>query len=972
MRTAGRAGTRLGRHCSVVAVLIAVAVTGCSERRSEQYRIQGDSYLRLGKRVEAEESYRNASRANPANLPAKQGLGRCLIMDGKLPEALACFEEAINTSPQSAECYWAAAHLLLRMGKPNEAVALAQRLEGVDAESGGVLHASLLSQTGKPAESSALLTKVCERFPNSAPARMHLAAAALTAGDAAKAEQELKLVLEKLDPGSVGAQMLMVEIANAQGSLATLIDRLSKQAAQNEDQALVLSHALMMAKRVEEGEAAVREALKHDPRDGWASFVLGSHLLGQGRQKEAMLLLDASEDVLPMEAAVARSLAAARTTSAASFHAGTPSVPPAAPAAPATGEDWQSLWRQAALGRLLENRAQYATAEGSHLNETMVLAAFFRGNAALMDELAQKLSPDSPLTAFLKAMRERNPKGVVDALEPWNKQEGELRLMAQNALGYAMGLAGDRAKAVALLSGCRRSFPENGVSLLNLAQVFRAGGMPEFAARALRQLTALYPQNIETQLLLVNVLREAGDHKGARQAAEIAYALFPESREANLTICGVYVDAGELALARTIVDRYLKVHSDDPDMQLALTSVLLRAGNTQEAAEVLGRVPASGDAAARAMVMKALCGTASQEWKSVLDTAGAADPLTLPLPARFCCIAAQLKTGQTQEAIALLKQPEKTEPYGGHPGAVLLQALGQTTVPLSDAESSLSKAIAAKTEIAGDFAAALACQLAQLHDDAYLAYKRVDAAIAGSQDPLLDLLFRSLSRSVRNKDAVQEASSLAEKHAARPKAWLGLATVLEDLGDAAGERDALQKAAEVGKESPEVALSRGNYFLRQKDMNNAISEFRHLLGLRPEDSMASNNLAYCLLLSGGDIQEVLRLAEAAAKGMPRDPRVLHTLGVAQLRTGNLEESRKNLTAALEMLPGTPALLLDYGQLLLAQGKQEEGLRHIDASLLYTRELGLDFDRKAEAEEILAKNRPKSEEKSAPPVPPAST
>jgi len=76
--------------------------------------------------------------------------------------------------------------------------------------------------------------------------------------------------------------------------------------------------------------------------------------------------------------------------------------------------------------------------------------------------------------------------------------------------------------------------------------------------------------------------------------------------------------------------------------------------------------------------------------------------------------------------------------------------------------------------------------------------------------------------------------------------------------------------------------------------------------------------------------------------------------LAQIRSGNAEEGRKNLIFALEQRPGDPSMLLDFGQLLISEGRQEEGKNYVRLSLIYADQLGLSFDRKAEAEAIAGK------------------
>ncbi|NIA15327.1 MAG: tetratricopeptide repeat protein, partial [Nitrospiraceae bacterium] len=93
MNLTHRAGIYCFARCAIVAMLGGLLILGCSERRSQQYRLQGDTYLRLYKYEEAAEAYQNAIQSNPENAPARIGLGRCMAAVGKPEDALASFQE---------------------------------------------------------------------------------------------------------------------------------------------------------------------------------------------------------------------------------------------------------------------------------------------------------------------------------------------------------------------------------------------------------------------------------------------------------------------------------------------------------------------------------------------------------------------------------------------------------------------------------------------------------------------------------------------------------------------------------------------------------------------------------------------------------------------------------------------------------------------------------------------------------------
>ena len=196
---------------------------------------------------------------------------------------------------------------------------------------------------------------------------------------------------------------------------------------------------------------------------------------------------------------------------------------------------------------------------------------------------------------------------------------------------------------------------------------------------------------------------------------------------------------------------------------------------------------------------------------------------------------------------------------------------------------------------------------------------------------------------------VSEARALIQPFTENGQAWLALQSIAQVAGDMETEREALQKAVELAPNDPAILFQRGLLAERQNQPAKAVPEYRRMLEIQPDNPAANNNLAYCLLQVGEDLPEALAMAEKAAKALPGDPNVLHTLGVAQLRSGKLEESKRNLAVALQLRPVEPTLLLDYGQLLVAQGAKDEGLAHIRMALEYADRLGLEFPRRAEAE-----------------------
>jgi tetratricopeptide (TPR) repeat protein len=155
---------------ALVGCAIALMAGGCSGRRSEQYRKQGDTYLRLEKYEEAHEAYQRSLSLNPDNALAKVGQGRLAAVQGNSEAALELLQDAIALEPGNVTAHFETVNVLLAMGDVKNALNLANKLKEKNPEEGECLIATikgrigaLASQTGK--ETSDLPTKTADAAP---------------------------------------------------------------------------------------------------------------------------------------------------------------------------------------------------------------------------------------------------------------------------------------------------------------------------------------------------------------------------------------------------------------------------------------------------------------------------------------------------------------------------------------------------------------------------------------------------------------------------------------------------------------------------------------------------------------------------------------------------------------------------------------------------------------------------------------
>jgi len=311
--------------------------------------------------------------------------------------------------------------------------------------------------------------------------------------------------------------------------------------------------------------------------------------------------------------------------------------------------------------------------------------------------------------------------------------------------------------------------------------------------------------------------------------------------------------------------------------------------------------------------------------------------------------AAMAQSERLQDALGVLTGADGAPAAGPH-SVPIVAALGGA-VELGVEDAALADALATDIAVLGRYAYAVACMEAGLHNAALEGLRALPDALT-TNPAILTMMFEAMAHAVPAPEREAAARQLVADHPAETDAWLGLDRVFESLGDLEGRQEALSKAIELAPDQPRVWRRQALFFDAQEDFDQAVAAYRRLLELMPNDVVAANNLAYALLMSGGNLDEALAQARSAVEQRPANPSFLHTLGLVLLRKGELEQSHRNLKLAVELRPGNPTFLLDFGQVLVARGDVAEGKESIQLALQYADQLGLEFARRTEAEEVV--------------------
>ena len=185
----------------------------------------GIAYLALGRRLEAEASFRRAVRLRPDWTLPMTGLGSLLVDSGKYSEAEVMLGKAIELEPQNYPAYASLAEIRLKSKAASPVLQeLLNKIEPLTNKANPTsslwsARAALENALGKSAAAKSSIAKAIQLDPKNKYALAEIAEIALKEGDIVRAA-DAATSLEKLAPDAVGTKFLRVRILAAEGKVS--------------------------------------------------------------------------------------------------------------------------------------------------------------------------------------------------------------------------------------------------------------------------------------------------------------------------------------------------------------------------------------------------------------------------------------------------------------------------------------------------------------------------------------------------------------------------------------------------------------------------------------------------------------------------------------------------------------------------------------------------------------------------------
>jgi tetratricopeptide (TPR) repeat protein len=214
-----------------------------------------------------------------------------------------------------------------------------------------------------------------------------------------------------------------------------------------------------------------------------------------------------------------------------------------------------------------------------------------------------------------------------------------------------------------------------------------------------------------------------------------------------------------------------------------------------------------------------------------------------------------------------------------------------------------------------------------ISDKAEEAMPKLESAL--KRDPSLWRAAALMARICCSLGDVEKAEELLESQVVRnegePELWLELGAFYHGKEDFEKAVRAYRKALELRPDLVPAYLGLGVARRRLGDVDGAISDLRKGFQLDPRDREIGFNLATIYHLDKGMVEEAMAIYKELLAMDPRDPAVLHNLGLALMEKGEKDEAISKIREALSIEPDNPYIMTSLGVALSSVGKDEEAL-----------------------------------------------
>jgi tetratricopeptide (TPR) repeat protein len=214
------------------------------------------------------------------------------------------------------------------------------------------------------------------------------------------------------------------------------------------------------------------------------------------------------------------------------------------------------------------------------------------------------------------------------------------------------------------------------------------------------------------------------------------------------------------------------------------------------------------------------------------------------------------------------------------------------------------------------------------------ALARINAQIAKSpkNSSFYDLLAQVQAGNKNFDQASASAQKAMEVNPDDGEAVAIYAQLQVQRGQAANAVDAWEKWSKAHPNNAGALAILGTLEETRGNGSKAEDYYKKALAIQPAQPVAANNLAYRMLLNGGNVDVALTLAQTARRGMPNSPSTADTLAWAYYSKGTYGFARDLLEEAIKTAPNNATTQYHLGMVYAKLGDKSNAVIHLKKSI----------------------------------------
>lgn len=522
-----------------------------------------------------------------------------------------------------------------------------------------------------------------------------------------------------------------------------------------------------------------------------------------------------------------------------------------------------------------------AEVDPKSMNAQMTLGGFYQGHNRLAEAEQQyrhaiDVSPKNPVprAALASLLMQEGRKSDAEAFLQQTKKD-----FPDNSEGYCMlgdfyFQNGDIDRAVAEYASLYSDHPKDLKVKKNYIQLLILKNRFDEASKLDNEVLKSNAHDVDAQVYKAEVQLHQNDSAGAVDSLQSALRNDPDNAVAHYQLGMAFAQQNNAARAESEWREAARLRPAMIEAQRALALLEMRRndldGLMQTAQAVITATPNSGEG----YLMRCMAEISRQRFSDAEKDAQQAMQLSPQSAAPYFQMGnihlAQKQAGEAEKFYlqALDKDPSSVEALSG-----LMNAYRSEKQP--DKEIAAANAQIAKAPNVSAFYDLLGTALFNEKKD-----------LPGAEAALR----KAIDLDKTNIDALEK---------------LGKVQVQEGNADAA--LALYEKSIKDNPREPGLFILAGELYDAKGDWDNARNLYQQALTIQPDNPLASNNLAYGMLVHGGNVDMALGLAQTARRGVPESPSFADTLGWAYYQKGIYQTAINQFQEALQLAEkhGTP-------------------------------------------------------------------